>query len=162
MEIFNPGWNFNSLNHVESSSRLNSKLLFKMTLQLHVKISARFLRFQLGLGNPRRNFNLGWKFQVFHIIYTRKFLVYFFKINMATLQAHFKWTNDKLINLIKCLQTFASSHVNFSFLNIDSFQWQWIWSNNSDIILLIEVLQISTFCWLQPSFFWPFFATLPV
>ena len=44
-------------------------------------------------------------------------------MNMATLQGCFKWTNDKLINLIKCLQEFASSYVKFSFLNIDSFQW---------------------------------------
>ena len=38
IEIFNTGLNFNSLNRVEISSRLNSKLLFKITLQLHVKI----------------------------------------------------------------------------------------------------------------------------
>ena len=70
MEVFNPGWSFNSLNQVEISSRLNSKLLFKMTLQLLVKISARYtkLKFQLGLANPRWNFNPGWKFQNFHII----------------------------------------------------------------------------------------------
>ena len=36
---------------------------------------------------------------------------------MATLQAHFKWTNDKLINLIKCLQEFKSS---MEFRNCDS------------------------------------------
>ena len=38
IEIFNTGLNFNSLNRVEISSRLNSKLLFKIILQLHVKI----------------------------------------------------------------------------------------------------------------------------
>ena len=42
---------------------------------------------------------------------------------MATSQACFKWTDDKPINLIKCLQELDSSDVNFSFLNIDSFQW---------------------------------------
>ena len=42
MEIFNLGQNFNSLNRVEISSRLNGKLLFKMTLQLRVKISTRY------------------------------------------------------------------------------------------------------------------------
>ena len=52
---------FNSLNRVEISSRLNSKLLFKMTLQLHVKISTQHteLKFQLGLAKARRNFNQG-------------------------------------------------------------------------------------------------------
>ena len=70
MEIFNPGWNFNSLNQVEISSRLNSKLLFKMTLQLHVKILTQYteLKCQLGLAKPGWNFNPGWKFQIFHII----------------------------------------------------------------------------------------------
>ena len=42
---------------------------------------------------------------------------------MATSQARFKWTDNKFLNLIKCLQEFDSSHVKFSFLNIDSFQW---------------------------------------
>ena len=93
MEIFNPGWNFNSLNQVEISSRLNSKLLFKMTLQLHVKISTGYteLKFQLSLANPRWNFKPGWKFQNFHLIdffptrdenlilHTREFLVYFLR-----------------------------------------------------------------------------------
>ena len=47
----------------------------------------------------------------------------FKKINLTTSQARFKWTNDKLINLIKYLQEFDSSNVKFSFLSIDSFQW---------------------------------------
>ena len=42
---------------------------------------------------------------------------------MATSQSRFKWTDGKLINLIKCLQESESSYVIFSFLNIDSFQW---------------------------------------
>ena len=42
---------------------------------------------------------------------------------MATSQARFKWTDNKLINRIKCLQEFDSSYVKFSFLYIDSFQW---------------------------------------
>ena len=41
---------------------------------------------------------------------------------MTTSQARFKWTDDKLINLIKGLQEFDSSYVKFSFLNTDSFQ----------------------------------------
>ena len=66
----NPGWNFSSVYRIEISSRLNSKLLFKTTLQLHVKISTRYteLKFQLGLANPRLNFSLGWKFKIFHVI----------------------------------------------------------------------------------------------
>ena len=43
---------------------------------------------------------------------------------MATSQARFKWTNDKLINLTKYLQEFKSSWAKFSFWNNDSFQWQ--------------------------------------
>ena len=50
---------------------------------------------------------------------------------MATSQARFKWTNDKLSNLIKCLPKLKSSmelincdsNIKFSFLHIDSFQW---------------------------------------
>ena len=38
---------------------------------------------------------------------------------MMTSQTCFKWTDDKLINVIKCLEEFDSSYVNFSFLNID-------------------------------------------
>ena len=68
--IFNPIWNFNSAYRVEISSRLNSKLLVKMTLQLHVKISTRYteLKFQLRSAKPRWNFIPGWKYQIFHII----------------------------------------------------------------------------------------------
>ena len=52
---FQPGLKFQLVKRVEMSSRLNSKLLFKMTLQLHVKISTRYseLKFQLGLAKPR-------------------------------------------------------------------------------------------------------------
>ena len=42
---------------------------------------------------------------------------------MATLQPRFRWTDDKLINLIKCLQELKNSYVKFSFLSTDSFQW---------------------------------------
>ena len=42
---------------------------------------------------------------------------------MATSQARFKLTDDKPINLIKCLQELDSSYIKFSFLNIDIFQW---------------------------------------
>ena len=67
MEIFNPGWNFNSLNRVEISSRLNSKLLYIATT---CKISTRYteLKFRLGLAKLRWNFSPGWKFQIFYII----------------------------------------------------------------------------------------------
>ena len=70
METFNPGWNLNSLNRAEISSRLDSKHLFKITLQLHVKVSALYieLKFELDLANPRLNFNPGWKFQISHKI----------------------------------------------------------------------------------------------
>ena len=93
MEIFNPGWNFNSVYQVEISSRLNRKLLFKMTLQLHVKISIRF-------ANSRWNFNPRWKSQIFQIIdifsnLKWKFFVYFQKIKMATSWSRFIWTDDK-------------------------------------------------------------------
>ena len=121
MEIFSASWNFNLVYRIEISSQLNSKLFVKMTLQLHVKTSARYteLKFQLGLANPRWNFNLGWRFQIFHIIDifqpgmkiwyylpTREFLVCFQKNKMLNLQAGVKWTDDKLISLLKCLQGF--------------------------------------------------------
>ena len=41
MEVFNPGWTFSLAYEVEISARLDHKLLFKMTLQLHVKKLAR-------------------------------------------------------------------------------------------------------------------------
>ena len=49
------------------------------------------------------------------ILHTREFLVYFKKRKMTTLQARFKWSDDKLINLIKWLQELESSYVKFSF-----------------------------------------------
>ena len=61
MGILNPELNFNSTNRVQISSRLNRKLLFKVTLQLHLKISTRYdkLNLQLGLANLRWNWNPG-------------------------------------------------------------------------------------------------------
>ena len=53
---------------------------------------------------------------------------------MTTSQARFKWTDDKLNNLIKCLQEFESSYVKFSFQNIDSFQWL----QGFEVIILIK------------------------
>ena len=41
MEISHPGWTFSLAYEVEISVRLDSKLLFQMTLQLHVKKLAR-------------------------------------------------------------------------------------------------------------------------
>ena len=116
MKIFNLGWKFRLV------FRVNSKLLFKcfkMTLQLHVKVSTWYaeLKFQLRLAKSRWNFNPGWKFQISHIIYifsnpqwkydtTRAQIPCLFlkKVKMATSQVHFKWTDDKSIFLIKCLQ----------------------------------------------------------
>ena len=128
MEIFNPGWNFNSLNRVEISSQLNSKLPFKMTLQLHVKISTGYteLKFQAGMQSP--NFPYNWHFfqpgmKIWYYAHVNSLLVFFLKIKMTTSQTHFKWTDDKLINPIKCLQEFDSLYVKLSSLNIDSFQW---------------------------------------
>ena len=132
MEILNPGWNFHSIYRVENSSHLNRKLLFEMTLQLHVKISTRYteLRFQRGLANPRWNFNLGWKSQIFHIIdvfsnpgwkcsttHVRIPGLFTKKVKMTTSQARFKWTDDKHINFIKYLQEFKNS---MEFRNCDS------------------------------------------
>ena len=72
---------------------------------------------------------------------------------MTTSKARFKWTDDKLNNLVKCLQEFESSYVKFSFLNIDSFQWL----QGLEVIIvikqLVKVLQISTFCGVQSSLF---------
>ena len=115
MEVFNLVWNFNLV----YSSPLNSKLFFKMIMQLYVKNSARYieLKFQLALGNP------GWKFQICHIINTFSnpvwkfdtthaqipYLSFFKKIKIATWQARFKWIDDRLINPIKGLEEFKSS-----------------------------------------------------
>ena len=72
---------------------------------------------------------------------------------MTTSKAHFKWTDDKLNNLVKCLQEFESLYVKFSFLNIDSFQWL----EGLEVIIvikqLVKVLEISTFCGMQSSLF---------
>ena len=121
MVISNPDWNFNSVFRIEISSRLNSKLLCKMTLQLHVKTE---LKFQLGSANPRWNFNPGWKVLLFHIIdifptrdenlvlRTREFLGYFQKIKMATSQARFKWTDDRRLQEFKCSMEFRNCDSN--------------------------------------------------
>ena len=72
---------------------------------------------------------------------------------MTTSKASFKWTDDKLNNLVKCLQEFESSYVKFSFLNIDSFQWLQGLEVTIVIKQLVKVLQISTFCRMQSSLF---------
>ena len=70
VEIFNLVWNFNLVFRVEIWCRLNRELLFKMTLQLHLKILNWYteLKFQLSLVNPRWNLNPLWKFQIFLIV----------------------------------------------------------------------------------------------
>ena len=54
--ILNPNSNFNLAYRVEILSRLNSKLLFKMTLQLHVEISTRHTELKFQLGSQVENF----------------------------------------------------------------------------------------------------------
>ena len=63
METFNPGWTFILAYQVEILARLNSKLLFKMTFQLHVKILARCteLKFQFGVTNWKKKNVVMWK-----------------------------------------------------------------------------------------------------
>ena len=56
--IFNPGWNFDLAYRVEISSRLNSKLIFKMALQLRVKISTRHTELKFQLGSRVENFKI--------------------------------------------------------------------------------------------------------
>ena len=132
MEICNPDWNFNLLNRVEISSRVNSKLLFKMTMQLHVNVSTRYteLKFQLGLAKPRWNFNPGWKFQIFHIIgifsspgwkfdntHARIPCLFFKKTMTVTSQALFKWNDGRFIQKFHGIQK----------LRLKRWQIQTIW-----------------------------------
>ena len=98
MGIFNQVWNFNLIYRVEISFWLNSKLFLKMTL--------------------RRNFNLAWKLKIFHKIDIfrnqgwksdsthARISCIFKKKKDYDFPARFKWTKDKLINLLKCLQEF--------------------------------------------------------
>ena len=62
MEIFNPGWTFSLAYQVEISAWLNNKLLFKMTLKLHVKNLARCTepKFYFNVPNWKKNAVL-WK-----------------------------------------------------------------------------------------------------
>ena len=62
MEIFNLGWTFSLVYQAEISARLNNKLLFKMTLQLHVKNLAPCteLNFHFDVPNWKKNAVL-WK-----------------------------------------------------------------------------------------------------
>ena len=43
---------------------------------------------------------------------------------MATSQGHFKWTDDKTINLMKFLQELESSYVKISFLKNENYKFQ--------------------------------------
>ena len=109
-EDFQPGLKFQLVKRIEISIRLNSKLLFKMTLPLHVEkfqysLYSQYtqysqLKFQLGLAKPRWNFIQGWKFQIFQIIdifptwnenvilRTCKLLVFFLKNKRWRLHKH--------------------------------------------------------------------------
>ena len=49
-------------------------------------------------------------------------LFIFKKLKMETSQGRFKWTDEKPINLRKCLQELDSLYVQLTFSNIDSFQ----------------------------------------
>ena len=62
MEIFNLGWTFSLVYQAEISAQKNNKLLFKMTLQLHVKNLARCteLKFYFDVPNWKKNAVL-WK-----------------------------------------------------------------------------------------------------
>ena len=108
LEVFSSGWFFITGQRVEISSQLNSKFLFKMIFQLHVKISTR-------LANP------GSKFQIFNIINIFSSPKWKFDptivqisclssktVKMSTSQTCFNWTDDKFIELIKCLEEFKS------------------------------------------------------
>ena len=138
MEIFDLGWNLNSLNRVEISCRLNSNILFKMKLQLHVKISTRYteLKFKLGLANPRRNFNLGWKFQIFHIMDIFSNPGWKFDTTYAWIPCSFLKNKDCNFTgtfQMDRWQTYRSYKMftarigqfikKLSFFNINSFQW---------------------------------------
>ena len=69
---FQTGLKFQLVKRVEILSRLNSKFLFEMTLQLHVKVSARYgeLKFQFGLARSEESSyllnNLGQQLTSFH------------------------------------------------------------------------------------------------
>ena len=74
-----------------------------MTLQLHEKSLTPYieLKFQLGLADPRWNFKLGWKFEIFLVIEIVsnpewKLIQRAPEIEMVTSQARFKLTDDKV------------------------------------------------------------------
>ena len=80
---------------------------------------------------------------------------------MATSQGRFKWTDDKPINLVKCLQELDSSYVKFSFLNIDSFQW--LQGFEVTIVINIKLLKNYKFQYFVAAIFvFIFFGTLLV
>ena len=145
MEIFNPVWNFSSVYQADISSWLNSKLLLEMALQLSVKISARYTEFksQLGLANPRWNFNPGWKHHIFHIpifpTWDKNSWFTFRKNKDDASNAYFRCTDDKFISLIKCLQEFKSS---IKFRNCES---------NTDKVKLTVFFVSNTFFQLSLS-----------
>ena len=105
MEIFNPAWKFNSVYRVKISFRLNSKLFLKVTLQLHVKISTWYAELKLQLSLAGMNIS--------NFLYNRNFFPNrnenLILRTCETPQACFRWTYDKLTNLIKYLQEFKSS-----------------------------------------------------
>ena len=76
-------------------------------------------------------------------------LFIFKKIKMTPSQARFKWTDDKLINLIKCLQEFTSSmefrngESNTDKVKLHFFYQQRIFSTQPQCCL--------TFSWIEPK-----------
>ena len=110
MKILNPGWNFNSVHGVEFSSQLNSKLISKVTLQLHVKRYIE-MKFRTGMKISNLPHNRHFSQLVIKIWYygrANSLLIFFKKIKIATSQGRFKWTDGKL-NFIKYLQKSKSS-----------------------------------------------------
>ena len=124
MEISNPGWTFSLAYEVEISVRLDSKLLFQMTLQLHVKKLARcaknaviwkFLKTQVNrkFNKSKKTKPGAWQKQI--------------RSKMAAVNKKLKFLIFQQVNVISILllQIIAASeyyqcsrflHINFKFL----------------------------------------------
>ena len=124
MEISHPGWTFSLAYEVEISVRLDSKLLFQMTLQLHVKKLARcaknaviwkFLKTQVNrkFNKSKKTKPGAWQKQI--------------KRKMAAVNKKLKFVTFQQVNVISILllQIIAASeyyqysrflHITFKFL----------------------------------------------